>query len=1000
MNNVENDHDSEHFANESNKKNEDSYRDEIESKSSNFHDNQKYNYFLNEKDYHINIDIIQKKFIFQCRKCRTKFVSNNKLHKHVRECRKKLKSIIIEFFHLDENIQKTNRIIVFKTKSNLIKNLIFRSWHFATFATRIFKKDSLNELCADSECIMSLINRFYLKQTVFNVKIHNTDESITIRDIEIAIHNCFEYVKLKLYILDTLKFSNVKKIVKLTRYAHIVNNLRVKFLMKMNILEFEEIILNISRRKMILSLCENLNVNIRIISKLNSKVNRIIFAERFVTISVRTIVTVLIKMKNKIVSNRDYLIQSVFRDLNLDSIDEVMTHMMNINIVAVQICNFTNKSIVISRKARLKRIIEYEEHECYLTDSKETSLVTESIWKKSNSLIESTWRKTSIFVFIHINLKNSSSMKKFMKAKFSNEITIYETLTIQQQLFDTFNKYSLWDKIENIVITVSEDEWMSIILKSEAKIETVKMYSMRFKKRELINETFDKLHHQNKMHWIIEFIFHDASIFVIWRMINEEKKDKIIVDIRELNKIVKSDSYSMFLQIDIISTIADFKYIFVIDITIFFYQFRVRITDKHKLIVVSHREQKYFFVTFMNFKNSSTYAQRRINMILRDLKHCCKVFIDDIIIFSATLEKHVKHLSLIFQRLFDYDIKLNSCKTFLNFSSIALLEQHVDEFDLHAIKNKVVAILNWKFLTTLKALKIYLRFIEWLRNYVAWYAQKVESLQQRKILLLKNASFQKKHARKAYVDRIILKNSTARKQKSFEMIQKTFKNSRFLIHFDFVRQFLINVNAFKKDFEAFIYHVKKNREEITKFTIIKSIVFLSKIFISAKKRYWSTKLKIVAIVWIVKKLHHMIRATKHFIIIWTNHSIIVAIIKQTKMIISNTNKLNFHFVKANMYLSQFDLNVRHKIDRDHVIFDALFRLSFFDSEKISEEITEEIAKDIIKKKNDILKNVNVYVEILVKMFLTFKTRLIQTYEIDKKWFALYVMLTILKTSRI
>jgi hypothetical protein len=208
------------------------------------------------------------------------------------------------------------------------------------------------------------------------------------------------------------------------------------------------------------------------------------------------------------------------------------------------------------------------------------------------------------------------------------------------------------------------------------------------------------------------------------------------------------------------------------------------------------------------------------------------------------------------------------------------------------------------------------------------------------------------------------------------------------------------VNAFKKDFEAFIYHVKKNREEITKFTIIKSIVFLSKIFISAKKRYWSTKLKIVAIVWIVKKLHHMIRATKHFIIIWTNHSIIVAIIKQTKMIISNTNKLNFHFVKANMYLSQFDLNVRHKIDRDHVIFDALFRLSFFDSEKISEEITEEIAKDIIKKKNDILKNVNVYVEILVKMFLTFKTRLIQTYEIDKKWFALYVMLTILKTSRI
>jgi hypothetical protein len=311
VNNVENDHDSKHFANESDKKNEDSYKNEIESKSFNSHDNQKYNYFLNEKDYHINIDIIQRKLIFQCRKCRTKFVSNNKLHKHVRECRKKSKSIIVEFFHFDEDIQETNRIIVFKTKSDFIKDLVFRSWHFATFATRIFKKDSLNELCADSECIMSLIDKSYLKQIVFNVKIHNIDESITVRDIEIAIHNCFEYVKLKLYISDTLKFSNVKEIVKLTRYAHIVNNLRVKFLMKMNILEFEKVILNISRRKMILSLCENLNVNIRITSKLNSKMNQIIFAERFVIISIKTIVTIFIKWRVK-----SYQIEIIYFNLS------------------------------------------------------------------------------------------------------------------------------------------------------------------------------------------------------------------------------------------------------------------------------------------------------------------------------------------------------------------------------------------------------------------------------------------------------------------------------------------------------------------------------------------------------------------------------------------------------------------------------------------------------------------------------------------------------------
>ncbi len=315
-------------------------------------------------------------------------------------------------------------------------------------------------------------------------------------------------------------------------------------------------------------------------------------------------------------------------------------------------------------------------------------------------------------IIIHIDTKSASSTKKFREKKFFNEIIAYDTFTMRQQLFNTVEKYSLWDKTENIVINVFEDEWMSIILKSKVKIQAIKVYSMKSKKRELINETFDKLHHQNKMHWIIEFIAHDASIFVIWRMINEERKDKIIVNIRRLNKIVEFDSYFMSLQVDIISTVADFKFISIVNAAAFFYQFRIRTKNKHKLIVVSHREQKYFSVTSMSFKNSSIYAQRRIDIILRDMKNFCSAFIDDITIFSITLEKHLMHLISMFQRLLEYDIKLNSAKIFLNFLSIALLDQHVDEFEFHAVKDKIVAILSWKFFATLEALKIYLEFIE------------------------------------------------------------------------------------------------------------------------------------------------------------------------------------------------------------------------------------------------------------------------------------------------
>jgi hypothetical protein len=197
--------------------------------------------------------------------------------------------------------------------------------------------------------------------------------SVTVRDIEIAIHNCFEYVILDLFI------SDFKEIAKITRQVHVVDNLRAKFFMRMNILESEEMILNLQRRKLVLSLCESLKVNIRVISRFDQfKVDRVVLIERLISISAKFIASVSIKMKDSL-SNRNYLFQFISRGLNLEQIDDVMTHMINADLTSVQVCNFTNKSVVVSRRARLDRIIEYEKHECYVIDSIETSLVAESI---------------------------------------------------------------------------------------------------------------------------------------------------------------------------------------------------------------------------------------------------------------------------------------------------------------------------------------------------------------------------------------------------------------------------------------------------------------------------------------------------------------------------------------------------------------------------------------------------------------------------------------------
>ncbi len=105
------------------------------------------------------------------------------------------------------------------------------------------------------------------------------------------------------------------------------------------------------------------------------------------------------------------------------------------------------------------------------------------------------------------------------------------------------------------------------------------------------------------------------------------------------------------------------------------------------------------------------------------------------------------------------------------------------------------------------------------------------------------------------------------------------------------------------------------------------------------------------------------------------------------MIISNIDKFNLRLVKIEMYLSQFELNIRHKFDRDHVISDALFRLSFFD-----EKFTE-------NQNIDTLNDIETYADILMKMSSQFKDRLVQDYKTNKQWSVLYEMLIVISLTQ-
>src|SRR6266496_5012926 len=101
-----------------------------------------------------------------------------------------------------------------------------------------------------------------------------------------------------------------------------------------------------------------------------------------------------------------------------------------------------------------------------------------------------------------------------------------------------------------------------------------------------------------------------------------------------------------------------------------------------KFTIVSHHDFKTVSIALMNYQESSSYAQHMMNMIFKSHKFFTHCYIDDIIIFLKILKNHLKHLNIIFSLFDKMRITFKEVKTHLNYSSIILLNQQVDDFDM------------------------------------------------------------------------------------------------------------------------------------------------------------------------------------------------------------------------------------------------------------------------------------------------------------------------------
>ena len=402
-----------------------------------------------------------------------------------------------------------------------------------------------------------------------------------------------------------------------------------------------------------------------------------------------------------------------------------------------------------------------------------------------------------------------------LKHVLSNGVIVYDNSNTAVRIAKVVNVYSAVWNDQGITVDISEKQWMSITLKPDFEVlKSARVYSVGFKNRAIIDVIFDKMHKKDKMTWTTQFTFFNFSTFVVWRDISSGVKNRVVVDIREFNKIALSDFYSLLLQSDIINAIADYEYINTIDVVDWFYQFNVQRVNRHKFTIISHCDQEQFNVALMGFKSSSLYVQRQTDQMFRFYKQFFRAFIDDIVVFSHTLKKHIRHLSQIFGLFTKKRVNLTSIKLFLSYSSITLLNQRVDSLKLFIFDEKLTVIVSLQFSNFLKDFEYFLGLIEWFRHCVERYVQLIQSLTVKKTTLFKLV-ISIDNVRRRQFTQLKIFDFTVEKVDVFDKLQDAFADFTFLIHFDFNRRLYVNLNVFKRwEFVVMIYHViddsKKN----------------------------------------------------------------------------------------------------------------------------------------------------------------------------------------------
>jgi hypothetical protein len=204
-----------------------------------------------------------------------------------------------------------------------------------------------------------------------------------------------------------------------------------------------------------------------------------------------------------------------------------------------------------------------------------------------------------------------------------------------------------------------------------------------------------------------------------------KKKDgqwRFCVDFRQLNSLTVKNKHPLPVIDELLDELAGARFFTKLDLRSGYHQICLAEGEQYKTTFHTHQGLYEFMVMPFGLTNAPATFQSIMNQVFAPLlRKTVLVFMDDILIYSPTLEQHIAHLREVFQLLDKNQLLIKKSKCSFAAQELEYLGHIIGQRGVSTDQSKVAAVLDWPAPTTLKSLRGFLGLTGYYRKFIRNY---------------------------------------------------------------------------------------------------------------------------------------------------------------------------------------------------------------------------------------------------------------------------------------